>query len=71
MKVAARGNKRAVWDGLAQRTPGGLTKSQLIKNSKGKVVSKKQHELGKKNSERLRGFRYKKKDAKKPPKSDS
>ena len=64
MKVAARGSKRDVWIGTAQRTAGGLSKSDLVKSKKGKIVSKKQHELGKKNSERLRGFRYKKKNDK-------
>ena len=43
-KVAARGSKEAVWAGTAQRTAGGLTKSDLVLSKGGKPVSKKQSE---------------------------
>ena len=42
------GNKNEVWNGTKERTSGGLTKKDLMKNKRGKVVSKKQHELGQK-----------------------
>jgi len=37
------GSKVAVWHGNAMRTSGGLTKSDLMKNKRGKIVSKKRH----------------------------
>nr|AFY23229.1 dinoflagellate viral nucleoprotein DVNP.7 [Hematodinium sp. SG-2012] len=46
----ARGKraKSSVFRGTKEKTTGGLTKSGLVKNKLGKVVSKKKHELGKK-----------------------
>jgi hypothetical protein len=38
-----------VWSGTKERTAGGLTKSQLMKNKRGKIVSIKRHALGQKN----------------------
>merc|ERR1712025_553703 len=35
-----------VWNGSAKFTKGGLTKDDLIKNSRGKIVSKKMHARG-------------------------
>jgi flagellar biosynthesis GTPase FlhF len=46
--MKARGSKEEVYNGLALKTSGGLTKDQLIENSKGKIVSKAKHDLGKK-----------------------
>lgn len=43
------GSKRQVWNGNAKQTSGGLTKENLMKNKRGKVVSKKQHAAGLKN----------------------
>ena len=40
-----------VWKGELKKTSGGLTKGDLIKNKRGKVVSKKKSEAAKKNSE--------------------
>ena len=40
------GNKKQVWTGEAQRTSGGLRKSNLMVNKRGKVVSIKKHEAG-------------------------
>lgn len=37
------GSKDEVWHGHAYKTKGGLTKANLIKNKKGKVVSLKKH----------------------------
>lgn len=36
-----------VWRGKLAKTSGGLTKSDLIKNKRGKIVSKKRSELAK------------------------
>nr|AFY23225.1 dinoflagellate viral nucleoprotein DVNP.8 [Hematodinium sp. SG-2012] len=46
----ARGKraKSSVFRGTKEKTGGGLTKSGLVKNKVGKVVSKKKHEFGKK-----------------------
>nr|AFY23232.1 dinoflagellate viral nucleoprotein DVNP.2 [Hematodinium sp. SG-2012] len=41
--------KSSVFRGTKEKTSGGLTKSGLVKNKRGKVVSKKKHEWGKKN----------------------
>ncbi len=40
------GSKRQVWNSTAQKTSGGLTKSDLMLNKRGKVVSKKKHAIG-------------------------
>ena len=40
------GSKRQVYDGTADRTSGGLVKSDLMLGYKDKVVSKKKHALG-------------------------
>jgi hypothetical protein len=41
------GSKAQVWHGTAKKTSGGLTKSHLMKNKHGHIVSKKQHKRGK------------------------
>lgn len=43
-----KGTKEQVWRGIAQHTAGGLRKVDLMLNKAGKVVSRKQHEAGKK-----------------------
>lgn len=43
---AAR-EKRAVYEGRLPRTKGGLTRSELMENKSGKIVSRKQHAAGK------------------------
>ena len=48
-KIKARGNRGEVWAGTARRTSGNLTKDDLILNSRGKLVSKKQSETAKIN----------------------
>jgi len=35
------GSRRKVWNGTAQKTPGGLTKGDLMMNKYGRIVSKK------------------------------
>ena len=37
-----------VWHGTLKKTPGGLTKKDLMKNKRGKIVSKKRHKLAQK-----------------------
>ena len=44
------GSKREVWNGTAKKTPGGLTKSKLMVNKYGKVISKAKHRLAIKNN---------------------
>ena len=53
------GSKLQVFRGTRTRTPGGLTKQDLVKNKRGKVVSKKSSAAAKK-SNNLRDFRAKK-----------
>ena len=46
-KVMPVGSKLMVWKGVAEHTSGGLRKEDLMVNSRGKVVSRKAHEAGK------------------------
>ncbi len=62
--MRVRGDKNDVFHGRAMKTASGLTKSDLVLNKRKKVVSKKQHERGKKNADRLRKHQFKKKNAK-------
>lgn len=45
--MGGTGSKADVWAGRARRTSGGLMKADLMKNKKGKIVSKKMHARGK------------------------
>ena len=47
------------------KTASGLTRDHLMKNARGKIVSKKQHLAGKKNIDRLKAHRFVKKVEKK------
>ena len=40
------GSNAQVWHGTKDKTPGGLTKNDLMKTSKGRIVSKKKHAQG-------------------------
>ena len=40
-KTLKRGSRRQVWNGSAEKTMGGLTKDSLMKNERGRIVSKK------------------------------
>lgn len=40
------GSKLEVWRGKAEHTAGGLRKSGLMKNKRGRIVSIKQHKAG-------------------------
>ena len=48
--MKARGTKKEVYEGLARKTGGGLTKEDLMLNSAGRVVSKKASASAKKKS---------------------
>lgn len=47
MSMPAIGSKSQVFHGNADHTSGGLRASDLMKNSRGRIVSKKKHALGK------------------------
>lgn len=46
------GSKLEVWNRVAEKTAGGLKIVDLVKNKRGKIVSKKQSESAKKNFEK-------------------
>lgn len=46
MPTKVIGSKDEVWDGIAVKTSGGLTKAKLAKNKQGRIVSKKKQEMG-------------------------
>lgn len=52
------GSKAQVWHGTAKKTTGGLTKSNLMKNKHGRIVSKRKHASGKKTIRHLRKLGY-------------
>jgi hypothetical protein len=56
------GTKAQVYHGTAKHTSGGLTKKDLMKTKRGRIVSKKKHALGKKSIKNLikAGFKAKK-----------
>ena len=61
-KIPAVGSHAQVWHGTARHTSGGLTKKDLMKNKRGKIISRKKHALGKKALKHLvqAGFKAKK-----------
>lgn len=48
------GTRAQVWHGTAKRTPGGLSKNDLIKNKQGRIVSKAKHNTAKKEMRLLK-----------------
>ena len=42
-RLSKYGSRRKVWNGTAEKTKGGLTKNDLIKNKYGRIVSTKRH----------------------------
>lgn len=58
-KVPAVGSKAQVWHGSAKHTSGGLTKKDLMKTKKGRIVSRKKHASGLKAVKRLQRLGYK------------
>ena len=61
-KIPAVGSTAQVWHGTVRHTSGGLTKSDLMKTKKGRIVSRKKHHAGKKALKNLikAGFKAKK-----------
>ena len=61
-KVKAVGSKAQVWHATAKHTPGGLTRKDLMKTKKGRIVSRKKHAIGLRRIKSLRrlGFKAKK-----------
>ncbi len=58
-KIPTIGTKAQVFHNSAKKTSGGLTKKDLMKTKKGRIVSKKQHASGKKAIKRLFALGYK------------
>lgn len=58
-KMKANGSKAEVWHGSAKHTSGGLTKKDLMKTKKGRIVSKKKHAAGKRAIKTLRKLGFK------------
>jgi hypothetical protein len=52
------GTKAQVFHGTAKHTSGGLTKKDLMKTRKGRIVSKKKHAAGKKAIKQLKKLGY-------------
>ena len=61
-KLVAVGSKAMVWHGTAKHTSGGLTKKDLMKTKKGRIVSRRKHAIGMRHIKTLRklGFKSKK-----------
>lgn len=61
-KMPASGSKAQVWHGTARHTPGGLTRKDLMRTKKGRIVSKRKHAIGLRRIKSLRrlGFKAKK-----------
>lgn len=57
-KMTAVGTKAQVWHGTAKHTSGGLTKKDLMKTKKGRIVSKKKHAAGQRAIKKLKKMGY-------------
>jgi hypothetical protein len=57
-KMPAVGTKAQVWHGTAKHTPGGLTKKDLMKTKKGRIVSRKKHAAGQRAIKKLKKMGY-------------
>ena len=57
-KIPAVGSKAAVFHGTAKHTSGGLTKKDLMKTKRGRIVSRKKHAAGQKAIKKLRKLGY-------------
>jgi hypothetical protein len=53
------GTRAQVWHGTAMKTSGGLTKSKLMMNKHGRIVSRRKHASGKKSIKHLEKLGYK------------
>jgi len=52
--VKTSGSRAEVWHGTAKKTTGGLTKSNLMMNKLGRIVSKKKHATAKREMRLLK-----------------
>lgn len=52
------GTKAQVYHGTAKHTSGGLTKKDLMKTKKGRIVSRKKHAAGQKAIQKLKKMGY-------------
>ena len=57
-KMPAVGSKAAVWHGSAKHTSGGLTRKDLMKTKRGRIVSRRKHAAGQKAIKNLRKAGY-------------
>jgi hypothetical protein len=57
-KIPAVGSKAEVYHGTAKHTSGGLTRKDLVKTKRGRIVSKRKQAAGKKAIQRLRKAGY-------------
>jgi hypothetical protein len=57
-KIPAVGSKAEVFHGTAKHTSGGLTRKDLVKTKRGRIVSKRKQAAGKKAIQRLRKAGY-------------
>lgn len=57
-KIPAVGSKAEVYHGSAKHTSGGLTRKDLMKTKRGRIVSRKKHAAGKKALKNLRKAGY-------------
>jgi hypothetical protein len=57
-KLPAVGSKAAVFHGTAKHTSGGLTRKDLMKTKRGRIVSRKKHAAGQKAIKKLRKLGY-------------
>jgi hypothetical protein len=53
------GSKAQVWNKTAKKTSGGLTRNKLMRNKRGRIVSRRKHHLGKtKGLKRLKSLGF-------------
>lgn len=57
-KMVTTGSKSQVWHGTAKHTSGGLTRKDLMKTKKGRIVSKRKHAAGLKAVKQLKKAGY-------------
>jgi hypothetical protein len=57
-RAATVGTKAQVFHGTAKHTSGGLTRSDLMKTKKGRIVSKRKHAAGRVALRRLKAAGY-------------
>lgn len=63
------GSRAEVWHESARQTTGGLRKSDLMKNKRGRIVSKKRHANGMKRLKNIKAFQKTKEELAKLRKS--